>query len=246
MADPIVPLGMLGGLMAAHMVAVIERDGQRDEVAVEEPLEIRVDGVPLAVTMRTPGPRRGARARLPARRGPDRRPARRPGPTEDLAANIVEVGGPARRAIPATRRFYTTSSCGVCGRGALEEVAVHAPPAAGGPRRSRARCSPRCPIACASRRSRAPAACTRRACSTPARRAAARARGRRAPQRDGQGRRPRAARRAACRCSDRRAVRERAAVLRARPEGGGRRRARSSSASAPRRRWRSSSPTTAA
>ena len=27
----------------------------RDEVAVEEPLEIRVDGAPLAVTMRTPG-----------------------------------------------------------------------------------------------------------------------------------------------------------------------------------------------
>ncbi len=30
-------------------------DGRRDEVAVEEPLEIRVDGAPLAVTMRTPG-----------------------------------------------------------------------------------------------------------------------------------------------------------------------------------------------
>jgi FdhD protein len=27
----------------------------RDAVAVEEPLEIRVDGQPLAVTMRTPG-----------------------------------------------------------------------------------------------------------------------------------------------------------------------------------------------
>ena len=30
-------------------------DGVRDAVAVEEPLEIRVDGEPLAVTMRTPG-----------------------------------------------------------------------------------------------------------------------------------------------------------------------------------------------
>jgi hypothetical protein len=34
-------VGMLGGLMAARMVAVIERDGQRDEVVVAEPLEIR-------------------------------------------------------------------------------------------------------------------------------------------------------------------------------------------------------------
>lgn len=31
------------------------REGIPDEVAVEEPLEIRVDGRPLAVTMRTPG-----------------------------------------------------------------------------------------------------------------------------------------------------------------------------------------------
>ena len=35
--------------------AVVEHDGATDEVAVEEPLEIRVDGAPLAVTMRTPG-----------------------------------------------------------------------------------------------------------------------------------------------------------------------------------------------
>jgi len=37
------------------MVATVVRDGQRDEVAVEEPLEIRVDGRPLTITMRTPG-----------------------------------------------------------------------------------------------------------------------------------------------------------------------------------------------
>ena len=38
-----------------RMTASVLRDGERDEVAVEEPLEIRVDGAPLAVTMRTPG-----------------------------------------------------------------------------------------------------------------------------------------------------------------------------------------------
>ncbi len=37
------------------MVATVECEGRTDEVAVEDPLEIRVDGEPLAVTMRTPG-----------------------------------------------------------------------------------------------------------------------------------------------------------------------------------------------
>jgi FdhD protein len=58
------------------------------------------------------------------------------GPPADLAGNTVEVQGPLAHE-PSARSFYTTSSCGVCGKGALEEVAVHAPPAGPGPQVAR-------------------------------------------------------------------------------------------------------------
>jgi FdhD protein len=111
--------------------AAVRRDGVEDEVAVEEPLEIRVAGEPIAVTMRTPGADDELALGFLYGEGLIDGP-RRAGPTDDLAANVVEVAGPLRRK-PATRRFYTTSSCGVCGKGALEEVAVHAAPLPDGP-----------------------------------------------------------------------------------------------------------------
>src|SRR6478752_10123663 len=113
------------------MHAVVERDGERDEVAVEEPLEIRVDGAPLAVTMRTPGHDEELALGFLYGEGLITS-ARHAGPTEDFANNTVEVSGPLDRD-PSARSFYTTSSCGVCGKGALEEVAVHAEPARDGP-----------------------------------------------------------------------------------------------------------------
>ena len=122
--------------LAAGMIATVLRDGERDEVAVEEPLEIRVDGVPLTVTMRTPGHDEELALGFLYGEGLIGEP-RRAGLTEDFAANIVEVEGPLARD-PGERRFYTTSSCGVCGKGALEEVAVYAPPAAPGPEVDRA------------------------------------------------------------------------------------------------------------
>jgi FdhD protein len=97
---------------------------ERDVVAVEEPLEIRVNGSPVAVTMRTPGHDeelalgfclsegiRPSGAALPA----------------DLAANIVDVEAPGFDPERLRRSFYVSSSCGVCGKGALEAVAVEAP-----------------------------------------------------------------------------------------------------------------------
>jgi FdhD protein len=113
------------------MVRAVEHDGERDEVAVEEPLEIRIDGAPLSVTMRTPGNDEELALGFLYGEGLIDAP-RRAGLTEDLAANTVEVEGPLLRDI-AARSFYTTSSCGVCGKGALEEVAVHAPVLPAGP-----------------------------------------------------------------------------------------------------------------
>ncbi len=113
------------------MLASVVRDGERDEVAVEEPLEIRVDGVPIAVTMRTPGHDEELALGFLYGEGLIDGP-RDAGLTGDLAANVIEVAGPLARD-PDTRRFYTTSSCGVCGKGALAEVAVHAPRLPDGP-----------------------------------------------------------------------------------------------------------------
>ncbi|TML30509.1 MAG: formate dehydrogenase accessory sulfurtransferase FdhD [Actinobacteria bacterium] len=113
--------------------ARVVRDGQPDEVAVEEPLEIRVDGRPLVVTMRTPGEDEELAAGFLYGEG---LLAAAPGFHPCLDANAIDVAGPLLRD-PGERRFYTTSSCGVCGKGALEEVAVHAPPAPPGPQVAR-------------------------------------------------------------------------------------------------------------
>jgi FdhD protein len=119
----------------ARMIATVVRDGVRDEVAVEEPLEIRVDGAPLAVTMRTPGHDEELALGFLYGEGLIDAP-REAGLTDDLAKNTIEVAGPLLRD-PGARRFYTTSSCGVCGKGAIDEVAVHSAPLPPGPQLSR-------------------------------------------------------------------------------------------------------------
>jgi FdhD protein len=117
--------------MDARMLARVEHDGRSDLVAVEEPLEIRVAGKAVAVTMRTPGNDEELALGFLYGEGLISGP-RQAGPSADLAANLIEVAGPLDRE-PSERRFYTTSSCGVCGKGALQEVAVHAPPLPAGP-----------------------------------------------------------------------------------------------------------------
>jgi len=97
---------------------------ERDRVAVEEPLEIRIGGEPVAVTMRTPGHDEELALGFCISEGLQPRAARVP---DDLAANTVDVEAPGFDPERLRRSFYTSSSCGVCGKGALEAVAVEAP-----------------------------------------------------------------------------------------------------------------------
>jgi FdhD protein len=97
---------------------------ERDAVAVEEPLEIRIGGRPVAVTMRTPGHDEELALGFCLSEGLQPAAARVP---DDLAANTVDVDAPAFDPVRLQRSFYTTSSCGVCGKGALEAVSVEAP-----------------------------------------------------------------------------------------------------------------------
>jgi FdhD protein len=112
---------------SAAAVDVVRLPGgasERDRVAVEEPLEIRIGGRPVAVTMRTPGNDEELAIGFCISEGLQPAGVRIP---DDLAANTIEIDAPSFDAARLQRSFYTTSSCGVCGKGALEAIAVEAP-----------------------------------------------------------------------------------------------------------------------
>jgi FdhD protein len=98
---------------------------ERDAVAVEEPLEIRIGGEPVAVTMRTPGHDEELALGFCLSEGLTPESARVP---DDLSANTVDVVAEGFDPDRLRRSFYTSSSCGVCGKGALEAVRIEAPP----------------------------------------------------------------------------------------------------------------------
>lgn len=106
------------------VVRLPEGRTEDDRVAVEEPLEIRIAGRPIAVTMRTPGDDEELALGFCLTEGLAPVAARLP---DDLAANTVDVEAPGADLDRVQRSFYTSSSCGVCGKGALEAVAVEAP-----------------------------------------------------------------------------------------------------------------------
>jgi FdhD protein len=109
---------------AVEVVRLPGGESETDAVAVEEPLEIRINGEAVAVTMRTPGHDEELALGFCVSEGLKPRAAML---ADDLAANTVEVTADQFVSATVRRNFYTSSSCGVCGKGALEAVAVEAP-----------------------------------------------------------------------------------------------------------------------
>ncbi|NLD77970.1 MAG: formate dehydrogenase accessory sulfurtransferase FdhD [Acidimicrobiales bacterium] len=105
-----------------------------DRLVVEEPLEIRLDGVKVATTMRTPGDdyelavgfchTEGLLSGAPVRRV--RYCAT--GSAMETAFNVVTVDTGGVAPVPAPRLTTTTSSCGWCGTDAIDDVAARVVP----------------------------------------------------------------------------------------------------------------------
>jgi formate dehydrogenase accessory protein FdhD len=124
---------MAGRTARRRVLRVVAPDGghadaRADLLAVEEPLEIRVQGEPLAVTMRTPGDDIDLAAGFLAAEGVV-------GGSADLAEikmcddNVADVTLAPGVTLPAARlrrNFVTTSACGVCGKDSIAAVRVRA------------------------------------------------------------------------------------------------------------------------
>jgi FdhD protein len=103
----------------------------QDSLAAEEPLEIRVGGAPLAVTMRTPGHDLELAAGFLLTEGiihsRDQISSLRAVPPENgTKSNRVEVElkDAAVDHEEMRRNFYSTSSCGICGKASIDAVRV--------------------------------------------------------------------------------------------------------------------------
>jgi len=111
-----------------------------DALAIEEPLEIRLAGYSVAVTMRTPGNDFDLAAGFLFTEGILRSPedissiAFCPTDDSDSLQNIVNVNPTGSEIVHPERwqrNFFTTSSCGICGKASIEFVRQDAPAIAG-------------------------------------------------------------------------------------------------------------------
>ena len=105
---------------------------ERDHVAVEAALEIRVDGAPVTITLRTPGDDEALALGFLFAEGLIAG-AGRPGPRvlgiRQPSEQVVELTLDAPLAAGGARRaFVATSSCGACGKDSLEALAVDLSP----------------------------------------------------------------------------------------------------------------------
>ena len=113
--------------------------GSSDLVAGEEPLEIRLEGERVAVTMRTPTPGQDAELALGFLLG---EAIVEPGQVARVSECRADAGDggiadvrlwPGIRPAPGWQRsFYATSSCGVCGKAGIDALRVAADPIANG------------------------------------------------------------------------------------------------------------------
>jgi FdhD protein len=136
----------MGRVTVRRPVRTLSETGRRrrpDSLAAEEPLEIRVGGKALAVTMRTPGHDVELAHGFLLSEGVIGSPedvfaARYCDGVDDEGRNTYNVldltlaEGVAPPETGVERNFYTTSSCGVCGKAALDAVKLKTRFAPGG------------------------------------------------------------------------------------------------------------------
>jgi FdhD protein len=103
----------------------------QDSLAAEEPLEIRIGGVPLTVTMRTPGNDLELAAGFLLTEGIIESPEQiaelhAKAPENGLRSNVVEVElkDSDFDSADLQRNFYAASSCGICGKASINAIRV--------------------------------------------------------------------------------------------------------------------------
>jgi FdhD protein len=107
-----------------HRVEAGAAASAQDLVAVEEPLQIRLDGRDIAITMRTPGHDRELAAGFLFTEGILQQASQISGITADEkgALNIQLAEGVQIDSERLARNFYVTSSCGVCGKASIDAL----------------------------------------------------------------------------------------------------------------------------
>jgi FdhD protein len=126
--------------MSVDRVTGSSRESLRDRIAVEEPLEIRLNGKSVAVVMRSPGNDEELACGflltegLLKGKGELESIGHRRDPRKSDFGNVVEVVSTDSSALAKRgwqRNFVSASSCGLCGKLTIESVRLEAPPIRG-------------------------------------------------------------------------------------------------------------------